>query len=702
MHQQGSFLDTPVEFIKGIGPQRAETIKKELAIHTAGDLLSHYPFRYEDRSVIHKIQQLKESEVYVQICGVLMPGDISGTGNTKRLTAYIRDETGVIELIWFRGIPFIQKNIKPSERYLVFGKVSSFRGKRSIAHPEMELVGNTNMVKGKGLVPVYPLTDSMRKRYLDNKYMSQITKAVIQHPNFAVPETLPASIIKEFGFIDKQKAIQTLHHPDTEENLSQAIKRLKFEELFYLQLRHLQLKVNRNKTIRGPVFEKVGEKFNQFYNNSLPFELTDAQKKVLKEIRKDMVTGRQMNRLLQGDVGSGKTIVALLSALIAADNGFQTCIMAPTEILATQHYYSIKELLEGSGISPVLLTGSTKKKAREALLNDLKSGEITILIGTHALLENDVEFKQLGLVVIDEQHRFGVAQRAKLWRKGTVVPHVLVMTATPIPRTLAMTIYGDLEVSVIDQLPQGRKQIVTVHRHENTRPLIMQFLKEQIALGRQIYVVFPLIEDSPKLELNSLMSGYDTVAEYLSPPAYTYSMVHGRLKSDEKDLEMTKFKNHQTDIMVATTVIEVGVNVPNATVMVIENAERFGLAQLHQLRGRVGRGGDQSYCILVTGSKLSAAAKKRLKTMVQTTDGFVIAQVDMELRGPGDMDGTRQSGILDLKLADLVKDEIWLVKAREAAEKLLNVDFQLEAPENAPVRREMLKIPHRTVWSKIS
>lgn len=696
------FLETPVEFLKGVGPQRAEILKKELAIYTAADVLSHYPFRYEDRSVILKIGSVQPSEVYVQVAGTLIPGEVITAGKSKRLRAYLRDETGIIELIWFQGISYIQKTLLPGSKYLVFGKVSDYRGKRSIAHPEMEEIKGELDLKGKGLVPVYPLTEGMRKRYLDSRFLGQITKSILSNPLCNIPETLPENLIQKYRFISKSSAIKTLHHPDTAENLNRAQERLKFEEFFFLQLRHLQVKSRRNQSIRGPVFEIVGDYFNRFYKNNLQFELTNAQKKVLKEIRKDMATGKQMNRLLQGDVGSGKTIVALLSALIAVDNGYQTCIMAPTEILASQHYYSINEFLSGTGITPVLLTGSTRKSVRDSILNNLINGDIHILIGTHALLENDVEFHNLGFVVIDEQHRFGVAQRAKLWQKGQIVPHVLVMTATPIPRTLAMTVYGDLDVSVIDELPVGRKQIITVHRHESTRPLIMQFLKDQIALGRQCYIVFPLIEDSPKLELKSLMTGYDMVAEYLSPPEFTFSILHGRLKSDEKDAEMQKFKNHQTDIMVSTTVIEVGVNVPNATVMVIENAERFGLAQLHQLRGRVGRGADQSFCILVTGSKLSAAAKKRMNTMVKTTDGFVIAQVDMELRGPGDLDGTRQSGVLDLKLADIIKDEKWLVRARAEAQAILDKDNTLSETEHQPILAELNKIPHRTVWSKIS
>lgn len=696
------FLDTPLAYVKGVGPQRAEVLQKELAIRSIGDFLSHYPFRYEDRSVVHKINSLLSGDVYIQIQGTLSAFELNGTGSARRLTAKLRDETGQIELIWFQGISYVHKNMVPGQRYLVFGKVTDFKGKLSIAHPEMELIKPGETAIGRGFVPVYPLTDGMRRRYLDNRFMSQVAATIVGLPDFEIPENLPSGMLESLQLMPRKEAIRNLHNPKQTEVLLQAENRLKFEELFYLQIRHLQLKSTRNQTIRGPVFEKVGDHFNNFYHNHLPFELTDAQKKVLREIRKDMSTGRQMNRLLQGDVGSGKTIVALLSMLIAIDNGYQACIMAPTEILATQHFAGIEELLEGTGLRVALLTGSTTKKKREALLQDLKEGKIHILTGTHALIENDVGFENLGFVVIDEQHRFGVAQRAKLWRKGNLVPHVLVMTATPIPRTLAMTVYGDLETSTIDQLPAGRKQIVTVHRHENTRPVFMQFIREEIAKGRQVYVVFPLIEDSPKLELKSLMTGYEIVSEYLRPPEFKYSMLHGKLKPAEKEIEMQRFKNHQTDIMVATTVIEVGVNVPNSSVMIIENAERFGLAQLHQLRGRVGRGAEQSYCILVTGSKLSAAARKRIQTMVATTDGFQIAQVDMELRGPGDMDGTRQSGLLDLKLSDIRKDEKILLLSRKIAEQILEEDPKLELPGNLPVKIELAKIPHRTAWSKIS
>ncbi|MBL7812363.1 MAG: ATP-dependent DNA helicase RecG [Bacteroidetes bacterium] len=696
------YLDTPIEYLKGVGPQRAEALKNELDIHTIGDLLSHYPARHEDRSRIYTVAELQGADINVQLYGRIVPTGIVGVGAGRRFTARFQDTTGNLELVWFQGVNWIEKSLKPGEMYLVHGKLSQFNGKLNIAHPEIEHLPERPPVSGKGLVPVYPLSEGMRRRRLDNRFMVQCVNMALALPGYEIPENLPAALVQQQQLLARGEAVRWLHKPENITQLETARQRLKFEELFFLQVRHLQLKGNRQRTHKGLIFDKVGALFNTFYKEHLPFSLTEAQKRVLKEIRQDMKGEKQMNRLLQGDVGSGKTIVALLTMLLAADNGYQSCLMAPTEILASQHFYSLSELLQEMHIKPVLLTGGTRKKAREEILEQLKQGEIPMLIGTHALLEADVEFQNLGLVVIDEQHRFGVAQRAKLWHKGNHYPHVLVMTATPIPRTLAMTVYGDLDVSVIDQMPAGRKPIVTVHRHESNRPLIMDFLKKEIAAGRQIYYVFPLIEDSEKLDLKSLMGGYDMVADYLSPPDYTYSMVHGRMKPEEKDEEMRKFKLHRTDIMVATTVIEVGVNVPNATVMVIENAERFGLAQLHQLRGRVGRGGTQSYCILVTGSKLSENARKRLKTMVRTTDGFEISKVDLELRGPGDMDGTRQSGILELKLADIQKDENLLVLSRELAQQLLDRDPLLMLPENMPVRNELNKIPHRTVWSKIS
>ena len=696
------WIDTEIEFLKGVGPLKAQALKNELGIHTLGDLLSHYPFRHEDRSKIYSVSQVHGEDVYVQLRGVITPIGITGTGAGKRFVAVFRDATGEIELVWFQGHQYIEKNLKQNTVYQLYGKVNNFKGKFSIPHPELEILDLKNPKTGGSLVPVYPMTDGMRRKRLDNRFMVQICRAAVTHPHFHIEENLPQAIIDKFKFPSRKAAIKELHFPENITRLEEAKRRLKFEEFFYLQLRYLQLKGNRNRTYKGIVFEKVGHYFNSFYKEKLPFELTNAQKNVLKEIRHDVKSGLQMNRLLQGDVGSGKTIVALLSMLMAIDNGYQASIMAPTEILATQHFYSLQEWVESLGLKIALLTGSSSKKARVEILEGVANGSIHILVGTHALLEDNVVFQQLGMVVIDEQHRFGVAQRAKLWKKGKVLPHILVMTATPIPRTLAMTLYGDLEVSVINELPKGRKPIKTIHRAESMRPLIMDFLRKEIALGRQVYYVFPLIEDSEKLELNSLMSGYDMVSSYLPTPEFKYSLVHGRMKAIEKESEMQKFKLHQTDIMIATTVIEVGVNVPNASVMVIENAERFGLSQLHQLRGRVGRGSEQSYCILISGHQLSENGKKRLNTMVSTNDGFEIAKVDLELRGPGELDGTKQSGILDLKIADIRQDEAILIASRVEAAQWLENDELLMKPESAPIRNELGKSPHRTVWSKIS
>jgi len=696
-------LDTKIEFLKGVGPAKAQALNTELGIFTVADLLSHYPFRHEDRSkIIPIIQTLEYTDIYVQLKGVIIPGEFQGIGASQRYTATLRDETGQIELIWFQGAKWIAQSLKTQTPYLAYGKIQAFRGSFNIAHPELQIIGQDIQLSQLGLTPVYPLTEGLKRKKVENKLLAKLSKQIVEDPAFNLIENLPDSIVQKFNFPTRTEAIKWLHSPKNPQLLEKAIQRLKFEELFYLQLRHLQLKGSRNRTYKGLIFDNVGAYFMDYYKNHLPFELTDPQKKVIKEIRLDMKSGKQMNRLLQGDVGSGKTIVAQLSMLLALDNGYQSCLIAPTEILAQQHAIGISEALEPLGLKIALLTGSTTKKNRKILLEELQNGEIAIIIGTHALLEDDVKFNQLGLVVIDEQHRFGVAQRARLWKKGNVLPHVLVMTATPIPRTLAMTLYGDLDVSVIDQLPKGRKPIITVHRNEANRPLVMEFLKEEIAKGRQIYYVFPLIEDSPKLALQSLMSGYDTVSTYLPPPTYTYSLLHGRMKPADKKSEMQKFKAGKTQIMVATTVIEVGVNVPNASVMVIENTERFGLSQLHQLRGRVGRGAEQSFCILMSGYPLSANGKKRIQTMVRTTDGFEIAKVDLELRGPGELDGTKQSGILDLKLSDIRKDESILIAARVEAENWLQFDELLGLPESAPIRYELQKTPHRTIWSKIS
>lgn len=696
------WLDTGIEYLKGVGPQRAEALKKELGIHTLGDLLSHYPFRHEDRSQVYPINSLQGDDVWVQLQGSIRPIGMTGQGNGRRYVAMLHDGSGEIELVWFKGIVYVDRMLKPGTIYRVYGKINNFKGKLSIAHPELDAIIPNAPVKPLNLVPVYPLTEGMRRKKLENKFLVTAAQNAVNSGLYDIPENLPQSIIAKYKFLSRRDAIKELHFPQNLSRLDEAKRRLKFEELFYLQLRHLMLKGFRNRTYKGLVFDTVGKYFHDFYDNHLPFHLTGAQKRVLKEIRNDFKTGLQCNRLIQGDVGSGKTMVAMLSMLIAIDNGYQACMMAPTEILAAQHYEGLKDWVEILGLRMELLTGSTTKKKREQLLSDLSEGNIHILVGTHALIEQDVQYKQLGLVVIDEQHRFGVAQRAKLWKKGQVLPHILVMTATPIPRTLAMTVYGDLEVSVIDEMPAGRKPIVTVHRQESMRPAIMEFLKNEMAKGRQVYYVFPLIEDSEKLDLNSLMSGYDMVSSYLPPPQSKYSIVHGKLKSTEKDAAMNLFKNHQTDIMIATTVIEVGVNVPNASVMVIENAERFGLAQLHQLRGRVGRGNEQSYCILITKPGLSENGYKRISTMVQTNDGFEIAKVDLELRGPGELDGTKQSGVLELKLADIRHDESTLIASRVEAQQWLAEDELLMKPESAPIKAELAKIPNRTVWSKIS
>ncbi len=696
------WLDTGIEYLKGVGPQRAEALKKELGIHTLGDLLSHYPFRHEDRSQVYRINSLQGDDVWVQLQGSIRPIGMTGQGNGRRYVAMLNDGSAEIELVWFKGIVYVDRMLKPGTTYRVYGKINNFKGKLSIAHPELDALVPNAPIKPLSLVPVYPLTEGMRRKKLENKFLVTAAQNAVNSSLFDIPENLPQAILNKYKFIGRKDAIKELHFPQNLGRLEEAKRRLKFEELFYLQLRHLMLKGFRNRTYKGLIFDKVGTYFHDFYDNHLPFNLTGAQKRVLKEIRNDFKTGLQCNRLIQGDVGSGKTMVAFLSMLMAIDNGYQACMMAPTEILATQHHEGLKEWAETIGLRMELLTGSTPKKKRELLLKALAEGDIHILVGTHALIEQDVQYKQLGLVVIDEQHRFGVAQRAKLWKKGQVLPHILVMTATPIPRTLAMTVYGDLDVSVIDEMPAGRKPIVTVHRQESMRPAIMEFLRNEIAKGRQIYYVFPLIEDSEKLDLNSLMGGYDMVTSYIPTPQYKYSIVHGKLKAAEKDAAMNLFKNHQTDILIATTVIEVGVNVPNASVMVIENAERFGLAQLHQLRGRVGRGNEQSYCVLITKPGLSENGYKRISTMVNTNDGFEIAKVDLELRGPGELDGTKQSGVLELKLADIRHDESTLIASRVEAQQWLEGDELLMKPESAPIKAELAKIPNRTVWSKIS
>jgi ATP-dependent DNA helicase RecG len=699
-----SFLDSSVKYIKGVGPAKESILKSELRIQTVADLLYYFPFRYIDRSKIYKIGELNDELSYVQLKGKLLNLKTIGIGRSARLSVYLEDESGQIELIWFAGIKWVREKLIYGKEYIVFGKPSLFNGKFNITHPEIELfdssMDNYSRIK---LQPIYNSTEKLKKRGLDTKGISRIMHTVCSQINTNINEHLPPFILKKYRLISREKAILAIHFPENFTQLEAARKRLKFEELFFIQLQLLKRKLIRIEKSSSFSFEKVGEKFNRFYNENLPFELTNAQKKVVREIRTDMAKGKQMNRLLQGDVGSGKTLVGLLAMLLAVDNGYQACLMAPTEILAQQHFHGISEFLKGLDVNVQLLTGSTKTKKRKEIHEGLLGGKLNILIGTHALIEDIVQFKALGFVIIDEQHRFGVEQRARLWGKSEIAPHVLVMTATPIPRTLAMTLYGDLDFSVIDELPPGRKPIKTMHFYDKDRLKVFGFMRQQIEEGRQIYVVYPLIQESEKLDLKDLEDGYNSIVRDFPRPKYLVSILHGKMKSEAKEFEMNLFVTGKTQIMVSTTVIEVGVNVPNASVMVIENAERFGLSQLHQLRGRVGRGADQSYCILLSGYKLSSDGKKRLQTMVETSDGFEIADVDLKLRGPGDMYGTQQSGVLDLKISDLVKDEKILKFAREKAIELLEMDPSLSLPENKLTAQELQRMENtERNWIEIS
>ncbi|MBK7477702.1 MAG: ATP-dependent DNA helicase RecG [Haliscomenobacter sp.] len=698
-------LDSPIEYLKGVGPKRGELLRKELQIHTFRDLLFQFPFRYVDKTRFHKIRELEEDSGAILLRGILRRLDLAGEGRKRRLSGQFRDDTGAIELVWFSGVHWLQKQLVVGQEYVVYGKIQSFRDGWSISHPEMEIVSEENTQAAASFAPVYPSTEKLNAQGLDSKARRRLVKALLEKltPD-DLPENLPEPLVQAFRFPKRWEAFQGIHFPKSEEDLERVRNRLKFEELFYLQLRLLRMKYKRKEEIRGYVFEKVGDGFNEFYTQHLPFQLTEAQKRVIKEIRRDLGSGIQMNRLLQGDVGSGKTMVALLCMLLALDNGFQAAMMAPTEILAQQHFLSITGYLSAMDIRVAYLSGSIRGKARQAILDDLASGAIQILIGTHALLEDPVVFQRLGLAITDEQHRFGVAQRAKLWQKSHAYPpHILVMTATPIPRTLAMTLYGDLDVSVIDELPPGRKEVITQHRNENHRIRIFGFMKEQIALGRQVYVVYPMIEESEKADLKNLMEGYEAIQREFPLPHYQISIVHGRMKPAEKDYEMQRFVQGITQIMVATTVIEVGVNVPNASVMIVENTERFGLSQLHQLRGRVGRGADQSYCILMSGFKLSADGKARIRTLVETNNGFEIAEADLRLRGPGDLQGTQQSGLVQLYIADLAKDGKILQAAREMAERILGEDPQLQRPENDTLRHFLAQDKREWKgWSRIS
>lgn len=665
--------------------------------------MQYFPFRYVDRSRIDKIASLSGYEDFVQIRGKIVNMVVMGENRAKRLVATFKDETGTIDLVWFQGWQWMQKSLRENVGYLVFGRISVFNGVSQLAHPELDLLTEEIATGKQFLEPVYYTTEKLKARGLTAKAIGKLTKNLLEQLSpLEIRENIPLEVLQQYRLMPRSMAYFRIHQPVNEDDARLAQRRLKFEELFIAQIRICRLKLKRHKQSHGYVFGAVGESFNEFYNHHLPFSLTGAQKRVLKEIRTDTIHGRQMNRLLQGDVGSGKTMVALLSMLLAKDNGFQACLMAPTEILSQQHFKGIAELLERMNVKVALLTGSIKGKARRQILEGALDGSIDILVGTHALLEKEVQFKNLGLAIVDEQHRFGVAQRARLWEKNNIPPHILVMTATPIPRTLAMTIYGDLDVSVIDEMPPGRKPITTVHRTEYQRPQVMDFIKEEVRKGRQAYIVYPLIEDSEKLDYENLMKGYEEVKAFFPEPRFYISMVHGRQPAEQRQTNMQRFVSGDTQIMVATTVIEVGVNVPNASVMVIESTERFGLSQLHQLRGRVGRGAEQSFCILMTGNKLSQDSKERINVMVQTNDGFLISEKDMELRGPGDIEGTRQSGVLDFKLADIIADKPILDAARASAEKILAEDTDLLLPENQALKEFLAAQRSKSIWSKIS
>lgn len=691
-----------IKYLQGVGPQRAAILNKELQIYSLRDLLYYFPYKYVDRSRLYYIHEIDGNMPYIQLKGEVLSFETIGEGRQRRLVGHFSDGTGIVDLVWFQGLKYVMGKYKAHEEYIVFGKPTVFNGRINIAHPDIDPAGELTL-SSMGMQPYYNTTEKMKRSGLNSHTLEKLLKNLFQTLQCEViDETLSPQLIHTHRLMSLTDALYNIHFPQSPDLLRKAQYRLKFEELFYIQLNILRYTKERRNKFRGLLFERVGEVFNTFYSQNLPFQLTGAQKRVIKEMRRDMGSGRQMNRLLQGDVGSGKTLVALMTMLIALDNGYQACMMAPTEILATQHYETIRRFLEGMDVRVELLTGTVKGKRRETILRDLLTGAVNILIGTHAVIEDTVNFSSLGLVVIDEQHRFGVAQRAKLWAKNTCPPHVLVMTATPIPRTLAMTLYGDLDVSVIDELPPGRKPIQTVHQFDNRRASMYAFIRKQIQEGRQAYIVYPLIQESEKMDIKNLEEGYLHICEEF--PEYKVSKVHGKMKPAEKDEEMQRFLANETQIMVATTVIEVGVNVPNASVMVIENAERFGLSQLHQLRGRVGRGADQSYCILVTGYKLTEETRKRIEIMVQTNDGFEIAEADLKLRGPGDLEGTQQSGVaFDLKIADIARDGQLLQYVREVAEKLLDSDPNGVLPENAIVWRQLKELRKKNVnWSVIS
>ena len=701
---QQNLLENPIEYLKGVGPNRGTLLRKELGIHKYGDLLNFYPNRYIDRTRYYKINELQNNVAEVQIIGKIINIKTVEFGkNQKRLVATFVDDTGQMELVWFQGHKWIRESLKLNEICVIFGKCTSFGNTFNMAHPEIELMTEHEQSLRSAMQPVYPSTETLANRGISNRVINKMMQQLFMETQAKFAETLPDYLTSELKLIPKNAALFNIHFPKSAEALAKAQYRLKFEELFYIQLQLITKNLIRKHKIKGHPFTKVGEYFNDFYQNHLPFELTNAQKRVIKEIRIDMGSNAQMNRLLQGDVGSGKTIVALMSMLIALDNGFQSCLMAPTEILANQHFNGLTELAKELNINIKILTGSTKTAERKIIHEELENGSLHILIGTHALLEDKVKFQNLGLAVIDEQHRFGVEQRSKLWKKNEIPPHVLVMTATPIPRTLAMSLYGDLDISVIDELPPGRKPIQTVHRFDSNRLKVWKFIRDEIAIGRQIYIVYPLIEESKTMDFKDLMDGYESISRDFPLPQYAISILHGKMKSADKDAEMKRFADGKTNIMVATTVIEVGVNIPNASVMIIESAERFGLSQLHQLRGRVGRGAEQSYCILMTSHKLSADSKTRMETMTRTNDGFEIAEVDLKLRGPGDMMGTQQSGVLNLQIADIVRDRDILQLARNYALKILKEDAPMQKPENAILRAVYIELTKKkNIWNYIS
>lgn len=699
-----NLLDTPIEFLKGVGPKKAELFKKEFEIFTYNDLLQYYPYRHVDKSKIYQIKDIQSDGSYLQFSGRITSYEVLGEKFSKRLVAQFQDETGKLELVWFNSIKWVEDLLKERRNFIVFGKPSQFNHKWQITHPDLlDPQAHSESFVSLAFQPLYNTSDKAKKGGLDSRTIAKLMITLIHQIKEVIPERLSVNYIEKLKLLRLKDAMEQIHYPKDNEMLSRAKLRIKFDELFFTQLKLLKIKqINTTKSVGFP-FKIVGDTFNTYYKNYLPFDLTNAQKRVIKEIRSDVGSGKQMNRLLQGDVGSGKTITALLVMLIAKDNGFQSCLMAPTEILATQHYESIKKLLKDMPVKVAYLSGSTKMGVRKTLFEELQNGTIDILIGTHALIEDNVKFSNLGLVVIDEQHRFGVEQRAKMWKKNEISPHILVMTATPIPRTLAMTVYGDLDISVIDELPKGRKPIITKLLYEKDRLSLFGFMRKQIEAGRQIFVVYPLIKESEKMDLFDLMAGYDLMSHHFPFPQYSVGVVHGKMKSEDKDQGMQLFVKNKTQILLSTTVIEVGIDVPNASVMVIENAERFGLSQLHQLRGRVGRGADQSYCILMAGNKLSSDSKQRLQAMVDTNDGFEIANIDLRLRGPGDIQGTRQSGVLDFKLADLIQDEKLVSFTRKLATELLNADPDIIQTQNKPIRDYLITLLNKNnYWGKIS